>query len=1143
MLIGGAEIKSYKATGAWGVNPASGSAEIILPTQESRVGVEVGDAISFSFYGLHTFHGIVTRYKTNTDFGSGRVFTMEIVDNRLRLQWMYVYAAWNMEDETDCKKALQANAAANAGESDDDQEDDEDEPLDFTSDRKPSGPEQIVYPTGMVVNPERARRYWSILPENWQTQTKTYHDQPFTVRQILNMAFAGAVGPRFGFKRSYGSLSNDCRPIGIDFLQGQSLASLITTLNEKTGMDIYLRGKNQLVWGIKGEGLLPLYPTDRDPEYSIGYSLAQEPTRIRVLGSPSVVQVMNIPLYPTWNRKWEAFIGEAEWLRHVAIVWSLDAKIHWAEIAAKAREVTLFDYCTKIADFSFADYGRFGEVIRMQMTCWTYIEELVYKHYSVLPDFLLFGSISPDSVSIADTLLSSVEMMSDGLEEDTSMRYQRSPIEFYPGAKAYVIAKGQPLDVIDSRDIEAFHLLRTRDPRKTWKVMQDYEVDSCGIGIRFRSPLFIDGDPELDQSIFAFPNRGKLGYRDLRGVSGVKDDSELLNVIIPNANFKVTPASVKASFAFEMAPFWIEYGKGPRYGSLAANGLSAHILHMGSDSLKHDYIGDSYPELLRLPAGIGEKFSELLYADKESVKDKSYAAWRSREGVSGTTQDGGFVRVGVIGTELSGTIDRVSIDITFGAGMTETVDVMKARVTRTFIAEKTMARLQRLGELYPGFEAIKSEIRNLRRIVNADRFQPQSTNQRTTSHRSIFDIGRVPIGGGMSAQTKVIPVTEAGMSISAGDVIWTDAKGKMSAKGDVFAGVATAAMPEGSEDANISIAYAGRVPMRLKGPFLAGGIVYATPGRDYATAEASLSARAIGTYAHSDSPEDDEEFTGLVHIGLGGKESFTNLALYGLRKKAEEWVVNVRRGYVCTIEPRGGEGVDMIKYVKVEPLWQDKAEDFTVKDGDKIGVVVKTDSLDVVQSAEIIVQSEYENHHAIPAPSSQDGVYFYWLANFTLNGSGASERLEIEDLYHSGGTIYHRMAINEIVNRGGEVDGEEFHVYDQWDKSAATHLVRSLWQAQGDGCPIMIKGNEALADYEILMTRIHERITQAQVKVSASKDGKLITIQGNGNDQTVTFSKNGKQIGSLPFIDGLYTGTSFNVEVCCESTGGLSEIE
>lgn len=1123
MIFGGLQVKTVRGTSAWGVTPSSSSV-----TGVASAGISVGAAVSMNFYGLFTVNGIVTRVNHRTDFSSGVEQDIEIVDNRIRLQWMYVFGAWNMEDET-CNKNLIQPTANNSTLNNNSSSGGSDS-LNFDSEDSPSGPANVVFPGGHVINPERRRRYWSILPENWNTRTRTYHNKPFSVRQILNSAFNYTTGHTFGFTKSYGSRSDNVFPLGVDYMNGAPISGLISAMNEKTGMDCYLTGTRRLVWDVKGSGSAPI-PGNNSDSASSGTSLSTDPTRVRIMGDPMIVQVMNVELEPTWNRKYEKFIGEAAWLREVASRWGINEKTHWAEVAARAREITLSDYCAKL-DKSWADYGYFGQVSRMSMKVWSYIEELVFKHYAVPTEHKLFGVIPQDSVSISDSLLCNVQMEGDGLAENAKMKYQTSPLEYYPGSKAFVMVKGQPLDALDTRDIAAFHALRIADTRKTWRVETDYEIDSCGIGIRFRVPVFIDGDASAGKSIFFYPNKGEKGFTDISSYS-VPAASDLYKIVKPNPDFQVTPAEVKASFAFSLAPFWNEYGSGPRFGVVNANGLTAHILHISSGSFSAPGTASFDGDFLRLPqGGASGSLREILYADGDTAAKKAEAAWRSRQGNPRTIIDGSFRRIGAVGTQIGGAVDRVSFSIGFSDGVTESVDIFKQRIDRAFIAEKTLNRLRRMPELYAGQEALKQEVRNLRRIVEADRYKPQQTSRRSTSHKTLSDVQRIPVGGGIAVQTRVVNMSDN--RAKSGDVLW-EKDGVISKDGTKFAGIALHAIKAGDSKGNINVAYAGQIPVSLKGKFKPGDMAYASPGQSSCSSKLRYDSVPIGTYCHSTEIKDDAAtFVGLVHIGFGGKGFQQTLQLYDFKpgKNGKPSTVKISPGFIVNFDPESTE--EVVTYHPIDTLEDNPAPEFTVNAGDTIGIKVTTTPKDKVEEAVIEIRSEQgEQSQAIPDPVNEQGSYFYKIAKFgTAPDGDESDLLGIEKLYHCGGSIQHSFKINEVFNKPATdylevVKYEALELYHKWKVEESRHEFRQLFQKKDVGNPLLVKkAGSGGDDFDIAVVSLAEKGDYPQVKVQKKEDDDMVLeISGNGAEGSLVWRNcdGFSEITLLEWKDGLIT--------------------
>lgn len=1126
-------LTDYKSTKAWGVNPASASGTYVIDGENADFVLQAGAAITYSGYGIDVFYGIVSSVKLDSAFATGKRFTFEAVDNRIRLQWMMCFCALNMEDDTCSHGLLQPNAPGDAGAADfQTGGSDVVTGNDVTSS---SGPDAIQFPTGYVMNPERRRRFKSLLPENFDTGIWVYHDQPFTAREILNICFKGAVGHNFGFSRHHHSRSSEARPLNMDFTRGSTLANVITALNEKTGLDVYLENKRDLRWGIKGEGEIPVF-TAADPQTVLGESITADPTRIRVLGSGSQLQVLNLEMEYNWNREWEKFLGEHAWLDEVATTWAIDKAAQWAEVAALAREVTLYDYVKKKNDASYADYRHFGNVSRMNMSAWVYMQEVVFKSYAVPPHKRLLDEIPYDSLRIAQSLLCAVEMEDDGLKESSGMRYQRAPIEFYPGTRAFVMAQGQPLDAIDAKDINTFVNLRTADMRKTWRVVQDYEIEECGVALRFRQPYFIDGDASKNESIFAFPNKGEIAENE---VTGVEPQSELLRVVVPNAKYKITPAKIKVSLCFDMPPFWMEYGSGPRYGVIPADGLAAHVLH-GDSSFDANGVVAGDPEVIRLPSSSQQTFRELVYADGKTAKEKAFEVWRSREGYSAFQQDGQYVRKGSVGAKLSGVIDRISVSIDFSGGITETVDFVKARTARMFFGEKTMARLQRMGELYVGNEANSREIRNIKRIAAANRYAAMSS--RSTSHNTVLDVLRVPIGGGDAQKTKMVNgsvvQSSRGDKAKSGDVIWVDSSGNVAEKGRTFAGIVTLAQ---NENPLIPVAYAGTVPVRVKGKFQPGQAVFADKGSYFGVAKYNGDSVMLGTYAHADTTDDDEkEYHALVRLGFVSEDK-VGPYVYTVRKSKDEWEVSFTPGYVIeqlvhTDDSLLFHDTDLIEDDNQLPIWH------PIKIGQTAYVYYETTGTGDVKADTVKISiGEKDQKSTAYKPkceeSEVEGKYYCKLIEFDLSPSGAATIKP----FHTGENIVH---VHNLADMENSHSGDR-RVFQKFDPAAAKYVFRDL-KSVGKGVPILppIDGDEGNdIPFRSIAGSGDESAAASGIKISLQdKDTILVSDSGPSGSLNFINCANGN-IATLKVEKGrvtLITDATIKIPACPSTSSGSS---
>lgn len=900
MILGGGALTVYGSSRAWGINPSAANGTVIIDNTGGGSGsfsIAVGDYVAYSFDSFATFYGIVSETgESASDPTSGLVQTFTVLDNRVRLAWQMVYGAFNMEDEMSRKRLGRPAPPATPGNG----SGSGDTGVDFGG----------VTVTGVVVGTgdpddpgnagEKRRRYWHILPEHQASGIRTWTDEPYTAREILNFAFEGAWGD-FGFARNYHSALDNLILTGLDHLGGCKLSSFVAEITEKAGLDLHITGAHTLVWGRKGEGLPPL----ADPgttNRTGGEAITTNDTALRVMGERTRVQVMNVELEPDWKEGWGAFIDELAWRREVAstfageggpggIVADDDSKENQANIAAKALSVTVFEYAKKKNKPELLDYRSFGDTSRARMPAWLYIQEFVYRAYRIPPTRKLYG-IPISSLEMAESLLCATDIEGEG--DDAKQIYKTGPIEFYPSTQAEVIHKGQPLDLIDSRDIRLFYRNTTGDLRNEWTKALDYQVDTVNMGIRFSKAVFIDGLPSEGKSIYLKLNQGEGGGSDLTEL--VEDGSDYLDVVVPNPAFEILPAQVKASFCFLLGRFQRDYGVGPRRGGLNVSGLGLHVLDDTTASFASSGVAAFNGDDLQVPSPDGRSFKEILYEDGGKAIEKADKASDSQLRLSALQATGGFRRHGASGTPLTGAVDRITVTVTQDGGLTEDVSYTKARASTVAFAEKTLTRIQRTAELFPGQEQLKQEIRQYRNIAFAERHQRKIAA--TSTLKKIADVFAKPVGG-ESPQTSTLydptptaaPTRGGVTGWKAGDIVWKDGKGVPSKTGKAFGGVLVATPvsegegESGTQTKGLAVATRGIVPVRVRGAISAGGYVLADKGSHYGAATGDTT---IGMLMHGDDVPvpaavegEPAEVLVLVSLGGGGGASVTTECPFG----------------------------------------------------------------------------------------------------------------------------------------------------------------------------------------------------------------------------------------------------------------------
>jgi hypothetical protein len=837
--IGGGIIRDYNFSQAWGVNPsaASGTALIdILGGPGGAFGIGVGDYVNFAFGGVASFLGIISEASESQEFGQGRTQTFQVVDNRVRLGWQMVFACYNIEDDVAGKilhRSIDGSAVS---------------PVEVWKTR---------------------RRYKHLLPENWAKGEWTFTTEPMTAGQVLTSAFGGAWGD-YSFGHTYHPSLTSAIFLGLDWSTGIKLSNLVSEINGKAGLEVGLIGERTLKWVRKGVGIIPL-PDASCTARASGLSLTSNDNRIRVVGERIRVQVVNLELEPDWQSGWEAWIDELAWNREVATTFSMPSstKSDQCEIAAFSRSVTVYEFAKKKNDVSLLDPRNFGRVSRNFIPAWIYIRELIYRSYRIPGDFTLHG-IPLSSLDICDSLLAGVDIAGEGAA--AKQIYATEPVQFYPSTQAAVIVRGQPLDLINARDIRLFYRNSTGDLRNEWTAAPDVEVDCVGKSIRVGAPWFIDGLPSEGKSIYLRVNRGEGGEADLSEL--VEADSDLLDIVVPNPDFELTAAEVKASFTFLLGRFFRDYGSGRRCGSLVSSGLDLHVLDLTATN------SFAPPGTASIGSGIlpftGVSCRELLYEDGGSAVEKAAEIADSVIHLDEIQATGGFTRHGFAGTQLSPVVDRVTVAVTFSGGITEQVEYTKARASSAAFSERTLQRMQRSEELFAGQEAMKREIREYQLIAAAERKPARSRRARTHNHLS--EVFEKPVGCENVSVQKVTDKNAAAPTRApgdprwkAGDLCWLDAAGYPTQTGGTFGGVVVATPNAGESLTNkeLYLAYTGRVPVRVTSGLPVNSPVRADPGGHRGSATGSVT---IGRLAHGAAlpASSSGECFAMVDLGSGG---------------------------------------------------------------------------------------------------------------------------------------------------------------------------------------------------------------------------------------------------------------------------------
>jgi hypothetical protein len=767
--IGGAVIATADITKSWGLNPASGNL-----TCPGAIQGLVGRDLTVNLGGA-TFYGVVSDARVETAFQSGKTTQVQIVDNRVKLQWEDIYCAFNMRE---------------------------------IREDNPETP-------GI----DRQKRYWHIHPKDWDSQTKTWTPSPLSAKDIIEAVLQDESSPlAYGWSCAYHSLQ-DKPVLGIDAINGMKFGTFLQEIAEQQDMVFSLTGQYGpfgLVWAKKGDGSLPAIPPECS-RWSEGEAFSPHDTCIRVVGDRNRYQDTEIELEPDWNPQLEAFVYEPLWLAEVQRLFEFeDTMSGYAALAAKARSVTLREYCK--AGGKQGDYGMWGEVCRMDVPVWVYLQDIIYKAYRVPRSYTING-IDIDSIELTDGLL--CEVFHEPFKG--KMAYAKPPVsgQYYPDAKAYVIVQGGQLNMLDPRTQTPITPEQLADARTLWSANNRFNIDTKNKVIVFEEPQFVPG--EGDSALFMFPNRA---------VSGIDPTDPLWNLAVPNANAKLSAASVKASLVWDAERYSVRLGDGVRRGPKYFRGLNYNALMDG-----------------------GVFSEEVPYADGKKADEKAAELGDAYLANAKTYASGSYSRPDA-GTELGPCIDRVSVRMTFEEGLVETVSLTKEDL-HDYAGEREMERRQRSRDLFPKQHKLLEEVKEWSAISKLLKGLKRNA---PTDYASLPAVFQTPLGSIHSNPT-LFATTD---TWSAGQPVFIDpSTGNTSATGTAFKGIVVA---QNSTGRSVAVATQGVVPVLVQGPVTAGDSIGIDPGADQTARKdgAVFIGLCNATYAGSD------KILAPVRLGGGG---------------------------------------------------------------------------------------------------------------------------------------------------------------------------------------------------------------------------------------------------------------------------------
>lgn len=873
IVIGGFQVKSYEGTRSHGSEPA-GAGGVGVISSGASVPLSSGDYVALSFMGV-VFYGIVVSVKRGRSLQNGDEYDFRILDNRLRLRWGLVFGKWNVE--TDAADAY-TNPVVKRPSALDDWTGGEvgfDSGVDFTGGIE----SEMGRPRPLVEDGSAARgkMFGHIRPAYWKGQVTDYTSAPLSARSIIQEAVNGSIG---GYGLGFSFHAAQSKPVfNVDCNSCVSLLGFLQRMADAQGLQMTLDGQKTIRFTRKGEGTV-VVPSGAVVR-TFGNAISSDPTKVLVVGGSRLVQVNNVPLKPDWNRSWEKFLAESAWLEEVKTLMSNAGPLNddiatRASIAARAREITLSEYLVEKSitvenpadlEEEYTDNGRWEQCSRMDLPVWVYLNAIVFKSYRVAEDAMLYG-LPIRSLKVRDRLLCAVEIKrGDG---DSSIVYRKDPVEFYPQSSSFVIARGQPLDLACAEQTEAILRARNEDMRQRWNIIPDFTLDARNHAIVFSSPVFIDGNGE--QSIFRYPNRGQGGGVNLS--DKLQEDSTFLDLMVPNPDYVITPAEVKATFVFEIGIFSEAFGVGARWTSHHAASIEQHLLH-SEDGFSPDNT-ESHEGDLGLPDAPEGGFLEILYDNGQNASKLAKDQSSGLTVRSGSEQFGSYERYGAAGAMLTGAIDRITVRIpSIEAGLVEEVEFAKPRPVRGYSSTREIAERLRNEEAYGGQEELRREVAMLRAIARSHRVTGSAPGVVNSSWVSLADVFRKPPGA-VDGDVMCLPDPTSQypyrgpdqMGWRAGDLVWQDQKDTPSRRGVKFGGVVVMDSPKvaGQAVKYVSVCRSGSVVMRVATGMAPGSGVFANAGDAFGSNSGSV---YLGRLAHAEAvPEVDGHETVLARVNL-----------------------------------------------------------------------------------------------------------------------------------------------------------------------------------------------------------------------------------------------------------------------------------
>lgn len=749
-------IQSARITHSWGSEPAT--AEVVYLGDD----IQGGYFVTIQMVG-YTFYGTANRFKPVIS-SQGNEKTLSFVDLRDYMDWDHVYCAFN-------KSELR------------------------------------------LVGGIYARRYWHILPGNFNRLERTYTTSPLTAAQILNHLFNAAT-VEDNWSCNYHSDQINYPVYELDFLGGPKLREAVQEISDKQGLVFTLSGLFELSWVRKGEGIAPAIPAGSDFRED-GAALSGHPTRIRVLGDRNRYQIHDIPMQRSWTQAWEQFydlnlfIDDIYNRGSITAPFTIGGTTHpagtaFTEIdsgdseqiagrqlaASRAMEITVWEYAELRGDHgSWDDYRRYAGRSRLDMPAALYIETILFRAFEPPSNFAIvngYGQIIPgNSLSIVPEMIASVT-------HSPTTGYMNWYGEDPPSGNGYAVVRGYQVgkDLFRTIQPDRFKVSDWLRTQEVWE-HHEFQIDDSGDGrvgyILFTEPVINSADLVV-----------------------MKDGYAVLN-----ANPTITVPQVRAALTFEAEIFSYIVGSGTRDDREIVSGLYSEFV--GS----HGYLPAELPFLDgQYATEKAQDYGGALLNNQFVYRIGSYVEYPAPNG-SG---------VFPAGSPLTAHIDRIEIELS-PSGWSVTKHLTSEQPRTTFVPERDLDRASRMRSLLPGQEQLRAR-------ANIHSLTAAAIAQDGAIKRTLTDAVRGPLGTSGRVRNTTILDNAGGSNLQAGTPLWRSKDETLpalpantGATRKIFVGVT---VRDGELVSGI-IPHrdSGVVLTRVYGPVSENGVVGRSQGNDY----------------------------------------------------------------------------------------------------------------------------------------------------------------------------------------------------------------------------------------------------------------------------------------------------------------------